>query len=120
MKNLFISWFFAGLILWLTSEILGPGVMEFSGVWPVIWTAAVVGILNALLAPLLNLLTCPFYLLTLGLSRFLVNGIVLLISSNWVAGFEIKGFWWAVLAAIIIAILTSIIDNFTGRSSTEN
>ncbi len=119
MKNLLISWFIAGVILWVTSEILGPAVMEFNGIWPIIWTAVVVGVLNALLAPLLNLLTCSFYVLTLGLSRFLVNGVVLLISSNWVNGFEIKGFWWAVLAAIIIAILTSLLDGVTGRKQEE-
>ena len=103
-----------GLALWLTSLILGPN-MEFIGFWPIVWTALVIGLLNFLLAPLLNLMTCPIYLLTLGLSRFLVSGLVLIIANKWVDGFHIASYWWAVLAAIILSVLTGMLDSVTGR-----
>lgn len=109
MKRLIGAWIIAGVTLWLTSLILGPR-MLFDGFWPIVWTAAVIGLLNFVLAPLLNLLTCPIYLLTLGLSRFLISGLVLVIAHKWVDGFYIASYWWAVLAAIIISILTGAID----------
>jgi putative membrane protein len=114
MKKLLSAWIVAALSIYLTSLILGGG-MEFSGFWAVALTALVVGLLNFLLKPLLNLLTCPVYLLTLGLSRFLVSGLILLLASSIIEGFVIAGFWWAVLAAIIIAILTSVLESMLGQ-----
>jgi putative membrane protein len=110
VKKLLGAWLIAGIVLWLTSMILGPR-MEFAGFWSIAWTAAVIGLLNFILAPLLNLLTCPIFLLTLGLSRFLISGLVLIIAHKWIDGFYIASYWWAVLAAVIISILTGVIDN---------
>ena len=114
MKKLIGAWIVAGAALWLTSMVLGLR-MEFSGFWSIAWTAAVIGLLNFLLAPILNLITCPVYLFTLGLSRFLVSGLVLIIAREWVGGFYVASYWWAVLAAVIISILTGAIDKLTGR-----
>ncbi|MCK4807579.1 MAG: phage holin family protein [Candidatus Aegiribacteria sp.] len=114
MKKLIGAWIVAGVALWLTSMILGAS-MEFVGFWSIVWTAAVIGLLNFILAPILNVMTCPVYLLTLGLSRFLVSGLVLIIAREWVGGFYVASYWWAVLAAVIIAVLTGVIDSMTGR-----
>ena len=114
MKKLVGAWIVAGVALWLTSMIFGSH-MEFAGFWSIVWTAAVIGLLNFILAPILNLMTCPIYLLTLGLSRFLVSGLVLIVAREWVGGFYVTNYWWAVLAAVIISLLTSAIDSMTGR-----
>ena len=114
MKKLIGAWLVAGLALWLTALILGPE-MEFAGFWSIVWAAAIIGLLKFILAPLLNLMTCPVYLLTLGLSRFLISGLVLIIAKNWVGGFYVASYWWAVLAAVIISILTGAIDKLLGR-----
>lgn len=103
-----------GVALWLTALILGDH-MVLGGVWSIILTALVIGLLNFLLAPLLNLMTCPIYLLTLGLSRFLVSGLVLIIASKWVHDFQIASYWWAVLAAVILSVLSGLLDGMTGR-----
>jgi len=115
MKKLLAAWLVAALSIYLTSLILG-GEMDFGGFWPVVITALVVGLMNYILAPLLNLLTCPMLLLTLGLSRFLISGLILLVASSLIDGFEIGGFWWAVLAAVVIAILTPLIEKVLGQS----
>ncbi len=114
MRKLLGAWLVAGLSLWLTSLVLGHN-MVFDGFWPIVWTAAVVGLMNYILAPILNFLTCPVYLLTLGLSRFLVSGLVLIIARDIVRGFTVRNFWWAVLAAIIVSVLNSVLDGLTGR-----
>ncbi|MBD3278488.1 MAG: phage holin family protein, partial [Candidatus Aegiribacteria sp.] len=51
---------------------------------------------------------------TLGLSRFLVSGLVLVIAREWIGGFYIATYWWAVLAAVIISILTGVIEKMVG------
>ena len=114
MKKLLGALLVAGVSIWLTAMILGEN-MAFTGFWSIFWTAVIIGVLNFILAPLLNLITCPVYLLTLGLSRFLVSGLVLIIASKWVDGFYIASYWWAVLAAIIISVLNGVLDNITGR-----
>lgn len=114
MRKFFISWGVAALSLFLASLLLGSR-MEFDSFWSVIWTALLVGFLNAVLAPLLNLLTCPVYLLTLGLSRFLVTGGLILLAGSLVRGFHIAGFWWAVLAAVIVSIATTFMGGRRAR-----
>ncbi len=114
MKKLIGAWIVAGVSLWLTSMVLGAR-MEFASFWSILWTAAVIGLLNFILAPILNIMTCPIYLLTLGLSRFLVSGLVLIVAREWVGGFYVASYWWAVLAAVIISLLTSAIDSMAGR-----
>lgn len=114
MKKLIGAWIVAGVALWLTSLIFGAR-MEFAGFWSIVWTAAVIGLLNFILAPILNIMTCPVFLLTLGLSRFLVSGLVLIIAKEWIGGFYVASYWWAVLAAVIISVLTGVIDKMTGR-----
>ena len=116
--KLLTSLFVAGLSIWLTSLILGDS-MQFTGFWAIALTAVVIGLMNFILRPLLNLLTCPIYLLTLGLSRFLVSGLLLLLASSIVRGFHISGFWVAVLAAILMAVLNSILESMLGTKSKD-
>lgn len=118
MKRLLVSWAVAAVSMWLVSLLLGPN-MEFASGWDVVWASALVGLLNAVLAPLLNLITCPILLLTLGLSRFLVNALIILIADSAVDGFHITGFWWAVLAAVLISVSTTVIGGMI-RSDRES
>ena len=60
--------------------------------------ALIFGLVNALIKPILAVLTCPFYILTLGLFTFVINALMLMLTS-WLAGprFEVAGFWPALL-----------------------
>lgn len=111
--GLLIAWAVSGLSLYLTSLILGSG-MAFDGFWSVAFTALVVGLLNFLLGPLLSLITCPLIILTLGLARFLVSGLILMMASWWMPGFHVASFWWAVLAAVIVAVLNGALEKVLG------
>ena len=103
----------AAIVLFLTSLILGNA-MVFSGFWGLVATAAVIGLLNFFIAPIIALLTCPLQILTLGLARFLVSGLMIILASNLLDGFHIANYWWAVLAAILISILNSAADRLFG------
>ena len=73
------------------------------------------GIVNALVKPLLSLLTCPFIILTLGLFILVINGAMLLLTANLSGGrLIIDGFWWAVLGGIIMGIVGLVLESVLG------
>ena len=71
--------------------------------------ALVLALLNTLLKPLLIILTFPITLLTLGLFLFVINACIILLAAEFVKGFSVDGFWWALLFSLLLSILTSIL-----------
>jgi putative membrane protein len=76
--------------------------------------ALVFGVINAVVAPVVKLLSLPFIILTLGLMLLVINALMLLLT-GWVAeqldlGFRVEGFWTAVLGAIIVTIATWVLE----------
>lgn len=101
--------------LWVATRFVAG--VTFSGD-PVylLLVALVFGLLNALLRPLLKLLTCPLLILTLGLFTFVINGIILWLTSALSGrlgfGFHVAGFWaafWGALVVSIVSILLSLL-----------
>lgn len=115
LGKVLVSWAVAGVSIYLVSLVLGRAMEFYGGFWSVFWTSLVVGLLNGILVPLTRVITCPVWLLTLGLLRFIVNAIVLLIADWWVDSFYIASFWWALLAAVLISIATTMINGLIGR-----
>jgi len=74
-----------------------------------IWFAIVLGLLNALLRPLLIIITIPITLLTLGLFLFVINTITVLLASDLVKGFTIDGFWAGLLFSLLLTLSTSLL-----------
>ncbi len=79
------------------------------------WWAAVVGsiflgIINAVIRPLVILLTLPLNLLTLGLFTLVINGFMLWVTSITIRGFDIDGFGWAIVSSILISVISFIIS----------
>ncbi|MCL2465814.1 MAG: phage holin family protein [Micrococcales bacterium] len=79
----------------------------------------VFGIVNAVVKPVVQLLTLPVYILTLGLFTLVVNALMLMLTA-WVTshahwGLRIDGFWWAVLAAIIVSLVSFVLSAMTKR-----
>ncbi len=73
-------------------------------------SALVLGLINAFLRPLMIFLTLPLTLLTLGLFIFIINGATLYLTSYLVPGFHIESIWTAILASILISLVSSIIN----------
>jgi len=71
------------------------------------------GFINAVIRPILTLLTLPITIVTLGLFYLLVNGFTFFLASKVVPGFEVAGFWWAVLGALVMSVISSFIGAFT-------
>lgn len=74
--------------------------------------AFVLSLLNVFVKPVLIALTIPFTLFTFGLFLLVVNALIILMADNLVDGFELEGFWYAMLFSIVLSILTSILESF--------
>jgi putative membrane protein len=113
MKGLFIRWLILTLSI-LAAAYLFEGI-EVTSIASAIFAAAVLGILNAFFRPLLLLLTLPINLLTLGLFTFVVNALMLMLTSGIISGFHVEGFWSAVFGSLVISLvswlLTSLVND---------
>ena len=124
MIKFFIRWAINAVALY-AAVLIVPGI-ELGGDWTsLIWVALIFGLLNALLRPLLTLLTCPLILLTLGLFTIVINTALLLLTSNISQSlgldFTIDGFWPAVLGSLVISAVSVILslvlrDEMKGRN----
>lgn len=72
--------------------------------------ALVLSIVNLLIRPVLIILTLPVNLLTLGLFTLVINGFLFWLVANFIQGFTVRGFWWAVLAAFLYSVISSVIN----------
>lgn len=86
-----------------------------------IWLALIFGVVNALLKPLLMVVSCPLIILSLGLGTLLVNTVLFLIA-GWVGtqfnvGFTVDSFWYAFLGALIVSVVSFILSRFLGGES---
>jgi putative membrane protein len=72
--------------------------------------AALLGLANAVVRPILVILTLPVTILTLGLFLFVINGAVFLGVSRLVSGFEVAGWWSAIFAAILYSIISFLLS----------
>lgn len=97
---------------YLIPDILFTGT-EKTLVINILIVALVFGLVNAIIKPVLTLVTCPIYMLTLGLFTFIMNALMLLFTA-WVAGdiFQVNGFWAAFLGSIIISIISFFMSLF--------
>jgi putative membrane protein len=100
------------LAIWLATEIV-PGI-EAGSVTTVVVAALVLGLVNAIVRPVLLVLTLPLTLVTLGLFLFVLNAVCLWLTSAIVPGFEIRGFWPAFWGALIVSALSWVVNGFVG------
>lgn len=108
-----IRWLLSALSLLVVAFLLPKG-FHLDSPWIALLVAAVLGIANIIVKPLLVLLTLPVTLLTFGIFLFVINAVILLLVSSVVKGFIIDGFATAFFAAIILWILGMLTSRITG------
>lgn len=86
-----------------------PGVMVGS-FFSALWVALFLGVVNILVRPVLIFITLPINILTLGLFTFVINAVLILLASSVIKGFEVAGFWWALLYSIVLSLVNYIIN----------
>jgi putative membrane protein len=109
------------LLVWLINALaliavayLMPGV-SVSSFGAALVAALVLGLINAVVRPVLVLLTLPVTLLTLGLFIFVLNGLLFWMVGTWLEGFEVAGFWSAVLGAILFSVVSWLLSALIQR-----
>ena len=110
MPGLLLRWALNAFALWVVSLIV-PGI-HADGIFAAFVAAFVLGILNALVRPILLLLTLPINLLTLGLFTFVINALMLELTSAMVRGFTVDGFGSALLGAFLLAVVSFLLNVF--------
>ncbi|HXH81784.1 MAG TPA: phage holin family protein [Candidatus Tectomicrobia bacterium] len=99
-----------GAAAWLLDGV------RLDGVVSALVAGAVLGIVNALVRPVLLVLTFPLTLVTLGLFIFVLNGLCLWLTSAVVPGFTVTGFWPAVGAALVVTVVSWALTTFVADS----
>ena len=116
IRWLLVSWGVNAVVLGLMGWLLN-GVTFHGSTWTVIFAAAVFGVLNTILKPILKLITLPIAFLTLGIAWFFVSIFMLWLTALIVSKFDIDGFWNYVWATIIVWVLNMIVDRLLSDSN---
>lgn len=111
----FIRLFLSSLAVILTAYLL-PGV-KLESFMSAIIVAALLGLLNVTVKPLLIILTIPFTIVTFGLFLLVINALIILLANSIIPGFEVDGFWWALAFSLILSILTSLFHDLSGKNT---
>ncbi len=103
--------------LWVATQLVnGISIGSQNYLTTLFVVALIFGLVNAIIKPILATLTCPLYILTLGLFTFVVNALMLLLTSAIVRfiglDFRVDGFWAALIGAIIISIVSFVLSIF--------
>jgi uncharacterized membrane protein YvlD (DUF360 family) len=116
--RLLISWFLTAAALWVAAAIL-PGV-HVEGFWGAMLVAAVVAVLNAVLPPLVAALRLPFMLVLGFLLVLALNAFVLKLASDVLENaFKVDSFWWALLAALVVAAVSVVLQVVFGTNDDD-
>jgi len=107
--KIFLTWLISALAL-LISAWLIPGVY-IAGFGSALLAALILGAINAVIRPILIILTLPINILTLGLFTFVINALMVALAAYILPGFSIANFWIAIIFSIILMIITSIMQS---------
>ena len=108
MKSIFVHLLSYSLALYLTAHLVQG--LYFDTLGALILGAVVLSIVDAIVKPVLMVLTLPLNLLTVGLFTFVINGAMLKISALLVPGMDVGGFWVTTFAALVLTVISTVIN----------
>jgi len=106
--RLLLHWILSAVAVWIVAHFV-PGI-SVSGPTAALIAAAVIGLVNATLGLVLKILTFPLTLLTLGLFWFVINALMLEVAAAFVPGFQVRSFGAAFIGAIVLSIVSSLLQ----------
>jgi putative membrane protein len=98
------------VVVYGLSMILTPHIVIDTFVTAIIFSL-VLAFLNAILKPILILLTLPITILTLGIFLLVLNVLMIMLADKMVEGIHIQGFWWALIFGLLLSLLSSMLSN---------
>ena len=119
MATLVVKWLVNALAIFIVGQFL-PGI-HVPDYMTALWVALVLGVVNAVIRPILLLVTLPINILSLGLFTFILNGLMFWLATKFVSNFTVDGFWWAVLGALVVSAIATGLDRiFFGKKRKIN
>lgn len=114
LRKFILRWISMAISLIIIAKLFNN--IYIGGFATALWAAAIFGLANTIIRPILIFLTLPLNFLTLGLFTFVVNGIILKLSASIVSGFRVGGLFGAIIASVILSIVNLLITGFLGVS----
>lgn len=108
LRRILVSWAIIAVALALAAWLV-PDVDVKGGFFTLLWVAALFGLVNAILGPILHLISLPLTLITLGLFALVVNGLLLAITAGLSDNLDVGGFFSTVVAALIISVVAAVL-----------
>jgi putative membrane protein len=113
VRSLLLHWILNAAALWVAAALI-PGLDFTGGPGRLLLVAAVFGVVNSTIRPLLTILTCPLIVVTLGLFTLVINALMLLLtgwlSESWNLGFSVSGFWSAFFGGLVVGLVSVILS----------
>lgn len=106
--SLIINWIISALAILSVSYLLKEGI-HIENFTTALVIALVLGIINATLKPLFILLTLPLNIITFGLFTFVINAVLVMLTTYIVPGFTVENFWWALLFSVVLSLVNSFL-----------
>lgn len=105
-----LHWAITALSLWVASHLFKG--IRFGSTGALVVSALLLGLANAIVRPLLVVLTLPLTLITFGLFLLVINALMLMLVAKIVNGFQVDGFWTALWASLFISVLSLVLGVF--------
>lgn len=116
MKKFILNLLVNGIALYAAVALVSGIVPQSSNWFSFLWLALIFGLINAILKPILHIVGCPFIILTLGLGALLINTFLFYlagqIGTRFGVGFTVAGFWPAFFGALVVSIVSFILNIF--------
>ncbi len=113
MTSLFLHWLLNAAALWVAAQLV-PGLGFQGTLVQLLLVAAVFGLVNSLIRPILTILTCPLIVVTLGLFTLVINALMVLLtgalSEAWGLGFSVSGFWAAFFGGLVVGLVSVVLS----------
>jgi putative membrane protein len=113
MAGLVVRWIVSAIALWLTDKIVSG--IDIQGVGALLAAAAAIGIVNAVVRPIVILLTLPLSIVTLGFFVLIVNALMFMLAAKLVPGFVVYGFWGGFFGWMVMSFFTFCINVLIGE-----
>ncbi len=107
--NFILNLLLTGVVAYILQNVL-PGV-HIKSIGTAIGFALILALLNAVLRPVLLILSLPINILTLGLFSLVINALITLLAANMFSGMTIDGFWWALLFSILLSFVSGALSS---------
>jgi putative membrane protein len=115
LGSLVVHFVAEALAIWVATLLIS-GIHVYGGVVTYLWIAVLFGVVNAILGGILRLFTLPLVLLTLGLFSLVISTAMLGLTAALSSKLDIDGFWSALGAAAVVAVVSAVVEGLTRRA----